>query len=430
MLLEDKKKIKKNNFIFTDNKYKMSSDSSILFANNLSYKLPTPSSVVTNRCLKRQYFQNRSYSSQQTMTCQWNTGTDFIDLKNSALVIKVKASGSNFSCGFGQGSACNLLRNIRIYHRSGTCYSNTQKISLWRKIYDKYTHSPAWFSTVGKLMGYESGDQISDITSDQNTFTAVIPLTHLHPFFNPEGGVMLPANMASGLRVELDLAPMAEAIVNGTTFGGQPDDYEITDCYFQTMNISLMDSAQASLNTVAQKSSIEYIYKDVFTSQNSHPSNTSQVNVDINKSVAFADTAFAVVQDTASLTSILEDSFDTDYVGGKWDYTLGSNHYPNVKVDDARLAYHNALLTFDKLKHTDKETSATLASFNVTDGIYSVSLERDTALALSQSPVNASRALRFELTFDTAPTEPQLVTVYLTYLTSARSTLLNSRVDI
>ena len=122
----------------------MSTDSSILFANNLSFKLPTPSSVVVNRVLKRQYFQNRSYSSEQTMTCQFNTGVDFIDLKNSALVIKVKVTGNgtdNFSCGFGEGSACNLLRNIRLYHRSGTCYSNTQKINLWRKIYDKYTHS-------------------------------------------------------------------------------------------------------------------------------------------------------------------------------------------------------------------------------------------------------------------------------------------------
>jgi len=363
------------------------------------------------------------------MTCQFNTGTDYIDLKNSALVIKVKVSGTDFSCGFGQGSACNLLRNIRIYHRSGTCYSNTQKISLWRKIHDKYTHSPAWFQTVGKLMGYESGDVISD-TAGADTFTAVIPLTHLHPFFNPEGGVMLPANMASGLRVEIDLANMAEAFVNGVAFPGQPTGYEITDCYFQTMNISLMDSAQASLNTVAQKSALEYVYKDVFTSQNSHPSNTSQVNIDLNKSVAFASEAVAVVQDTASLTTLLEDSFDTDYIPGKWDYTLGSNHYPNVKVDDSRLAYHNGLLTFDKLKHSTKETSVTLQSFNVSDGIYSVSLERDTALALSQSPVNASRALRFELTFDTAPTEAQLVTVYLTYLTSARSTLLNSRVDV
>jgi len=407
----------------------MSSDSSILFANNLSYTLPTPSSVVTNRVLKRQYFQNRSYSSEQTMTCQLNTGTDYVDLKNSALILKIKVSGTDYSCGFGQGSACNLLRNIRIYHRSGTCYSNTQKISLWRKIYDKYTHSPAWFQTVGKLMGYESGDVISD-TAGADTFTAVIPLTHLHPFFNPEGGVMLPANMASGLRVEIDLAPLAEAFVNGTTFAGQPTGYEITDCYFQTMNVSLMDSAQASLNTVSQKSALEYVYKDVFTSQNSHPSNTSQLNIDLNKSVAFASEAVAVVQDTASLTTLLEDSFDTDYIPGKWDYTLGSNHYPNVKVDDSRLAYHNALLTFDKLKHSTKETSVSISSFNVSDGIYSVSLERDTALALSQSPVNASRALRFELTFDTAPTESQLVTVYLTYLTSARSTLLNSRVDV
>jgi hypothetical protein len=414
----------------------MSSDASILFANNLQYKLPIPSSVVTNRCLKRNYFQNRSYAQEQTMTCQLGTGTDFVDLKNSALVMKIKlnntrAAEQSFGCSFGEGSACNLIRNIRISHRSGTSYTNTQKLNLWRKIHDKYTHSKNWFETVGTLMGYGQ-PLLTDAIPDGEFFNAIIPLTHLHPFFNPEGGVMLPANMASGLRVELDLAPLAEAfVVKDEGFGdGAPTSYEIVDCYFQTMNISLMDSAHASLNTVAQKSALEYVYKDIFTSQNSHPSNTNQVNVDINKSVAFADVAFAVVQDTASLTDKFLDSFRSGYLNAKWDYTLGSNHYPNVKVDDLRLAYHNALQTFDKFKHSDKECSTTLRAFIDTDSIYSVSLERDTALALSQAPVNASRALRFELTFDTPPTTAQLVTVYMTYITSCRSTLLNSKVDI
>ena len=406
----------------------MSTDQSILFNNNLQYKLPTPTSVVTNRCLKRQYFQNRSYSSEQTMTCQFNTGTDFVDLKNSALVFKVKLNGADFRAGFGGGSACNLVRNIRIYHRSGTCYTNTQRINLWRKINDKYTHSPTWFSTVGSLMGY--GYQLDH---NNKVFTAVIPLTHLHPFFNPEGGsgssnLLLPSVMASGLRVELDLSSMSEAFLSLPE--EEPDSYEITDCYFQTMNVSLMDSAQSSLNSVAQKQALEFVYKDIFCSQNAHPSNTNQINVDINKSVAFADTVIAVVQETSSLTEPTSDSFATDYVDGKWDFTLGSNHYPNVKVDNDRLAYHNALLTFDKLKHFTKECSVTPEQFFSYEGIYSCSLERDTALALSQSPVNASRALRFELTFDEAPDESQMVTVYLTYLTSARSTLLNSRIDI
>jgi hypothetical protein len=384
--------------------------------------------------LKRQQFQSRNYAESDTMTCQWNTGTDFVDNKNSALILKVKFKGNGegpFACGFGQGSVLNLIRNLRIYHRSGTCYTNTQKINVWRKTYDKYTHSQNWFSTVGKLMGYDSQETIGTVVEGQDFQTFVIPLCNLHPFFDPEGGVMLPANMASGLRIELDLEKTLTAIKNAVPAPlGTPVSYSIEDCYFQTMNVSLMDSAQASLNTVAQKSSLEYIYKDLFTSSNSLSSNTNQVNVDVNKSVSFADHVLAIIQPSSSLADINIDSFNTPFLDGSWDFTLGSLHFPNVKCDDLKLAYHNALLTYDKLKHIDRESAVTLMNFTNNEGIYSCSLERDTALALSQSPVNASRSMRFEIELDTPVASPHLVTVYLTFLTSARSTLLSSKVDI
>jgi hypothetical protein len=411
----------------------MATDNSILFANNLVYRMPTPSSVAVNRVLKRQFFQQRTYSDTQTMTCQWNTGTDFVDLKNSALVLKIKvfytAGDQELSSGFGQGSGANLLRNIRIYHRSGTCYTNSQKMNMWRKIQDRYAQTPSWFETVGQLMGYNAGVSFDGGAPQGTEATVVIPLAQMHPFFDPEGGVMLPACMASGLRVEIDLEKPNTAFIADVDTPPITS-YSIEDCFFQTMNVTLMDSAQASLNTVAQKSSLEYIYKDVFTSLNSHPSNNSQVNIDINKSVAFADVALAVIQDQASLTNSFADSFDTDYLDSKWDFTLGANHYPNVKIDSRPLAYQTALITYDKFKHPYKESTVTPERFAQADGIYAVNLERDTSLALSQAPVNASRSLRFELSFDNAPDESQLVTVYMTYLTSARTTLLNSKVDI
>jgi hypothetical protein len=281
-------------------------------------------------------------------------------------------------------------------------------------------------------MGYDSQETIGTVVAGQDVQTFVIPLCNIHPFFDPEGGVMIPANMASGMRIELDLEKTKTAILDGSNpvQPGSPESYSIEDCYFQTMNVSLMDSAQASINTVAQKSSLEYIYKDLFTSSNSLSSNTSQVNVDVNKSVSFADHVFAVIQPSSSLVNVDVDSFNTPFLNGSWDFTLGSNHYPNVKCDGLKLAYHNAMLTYDKLKHIDRESSVTLRDFTDSEGIYSCSLERDTALALSQSPINASRSMRFEISLDTPVLNPHLVTVYLTFLTSARSTLLSSKVDI
>ena len=411
----------------------MASDDAILFANNLSYKSPMPVSVTTARVLKRQYFQNTKYLQQQTAVCTFNTGTDFVDQKNSSLVLRVKVEGTaNFACSFGQGSGANLLRNIRIYHRTGVCYSNTQRISLWRKLNDKYNMSDNWFNTVGAIMGYnQTEDAISNIVEGANELTIVIPLDKVHPFFAPENGIFLPSQMASGLRVEIDLASVNEAFVEATGSVGDVTSYSIEECYFETMNVQLQDSAQSSINSVASKQALEYIYKDVFTSQNTAPSNTTAVNIDLNKAVSFADTAIAAVQDTVSLNSLAADSFDTDYRPAQWQYLLGSDYFPsNVVVSDDKVAYKNALMAFDKLKHTDKPCLVKYTDFNVTDGIYAVNFERDTALALSQQPINSSRSLRLQITFDSAPSVEITTTCYLTYLTSSRCTLTSARIDI
>jgi hypothetical protein len=65
--------------------------------------------------------------------------------------------------------------------------------------------------------------------------------------------------------------------------------YTIDDVYFDLESSSLMDSTAATLNTVAQTKNLEYVYYDVFTSQNSISSGVGGVNIDINKSVALAD---------------------------------------------------------------------------------------------------------------------------------------------
>lgn len=413
----------------------MSSDESILFANNLIYKSPLPTSVTVNRCLKRQYFQNTKYDPQQTMINIFNTGTSFVDCVNSSLVLKLKFnfSGGNAYASFGTGSGFNLLRNIRVYGRTGVCYSNTQRFNLYRKVTDKYTESENWFSTVGRLMGYnQNATEISNIipgTSD--TLTVVIPLKKLNGLFDSEGGQFMPAAMASGLRVEIDLASAGEGLVLDATSVGTLDSYEVQQCYIETMNVQLQDSAQASLNTMAAQESLEYIYKDVFTSLNTAPSLTTAVNIDINKSVSFADSVMAGVQDSQSLNNLNEDSFDLDYRGAEWWYSLGSNYYPSsVKVDDNRVAYKDALMAFNKLKMSDKESTVTLEKFNTTDGVYAVSLENDTSLALSQQPVNNSMSLRFEAQFTTPPADEITTTVFLTYLVSSRTTLTSSRIDL
>jgi len=412
----------------------------VLFSNNLQYTLPNAASIATNRVMKRNYFQSRQYQNETTMICQWNTGVDFIDCNNSTLNIKVKVTpnilGENWTAGFGVGSVQNLIKNIRIYHRSGTTYTNTIKQNLFAVKRDRYNKSANWFTTVGgPFMGYDVEDVFYDdpdgplVSVTEVNFS--IPLTLLHGFFNPLGEVLIPAVIASGLRIEIDLESARGALVNSvqtpTTF---IQSYEITDCYFNLMSTSLMDSVVASVNSNAAKNSLEYLYLDLFTSTNSQSALATTVNIDVNKSVALLNEAVSVVQLQSQLNSYFADQFSTAFISGQFWYQLGSQQYPTQKNDTDILAYQQALVCWDKMRNEEYPSQIIFQRFKESQGVYANSFERNSALSLSQVPVNASRSLRFELTYDVAPAENSIVTVFLEYITSSRATLLNARVDI
>lgn len=413
----------------------MSSDEMILFNNGLSYTLPVPTSVVTNKVKKRSYFQNRSYDAQQTMVCTWSSASDYIDAANSSLVVKVKVlpGAQPPACNFGRGSAMNICENVRIFHRSGTQYTNTQKMNAYRAIDDRMCESENWFQSIGAGMGYDLVDgYFGDVGFDEHLF--VIPLKKLHPFFDGSSA-LLPSAMVGALRVEIDLATVGNIFKAGNIANtAPPDGYEITSIYFDLESVALMDSAQASLNSKAQKQSLEYLYSDIFTSRNSTPSNTSSVNIDINKSVSYCQKAMAVIQRNDYQNNTSEDSYSTPYLDGNWWFQLGSMQYPsNQKVDDTRVGYNSALCTWDKFKGKcgeRGETAITYSDFRNHTGVYSISAELDTSLALSGQPVTSSRTLRFELSLDAAVAQDSTTLVFMKYLSSARSTLTSSKVDI
>jgi hypothetical protein len=382
----------------------MSSDEMVLFNNNLTYTLPVPSSVVVNKTKKRAYFQNRSYASQQTMVCTLNSGSSYIDLANSSLVVKVKVSSTNpnpFFVNWGLGSAMNLVENIRINHRSGTQYTNTQKMNAYRVLEDKACESQNWFETIGENMGYGAGLNASFNTAAP-TQSFVIPLKKLHNFFAPEGDVMLPPQMAASARIEIDLATLGTAFKDVGGAGIDPaTDYSIEDIYFNLECVDLMDSAQAAVNTAAQKKSIEYLFKDVFTSRSTNPANSTAINVDINKSVSYASKVMAVLQPNENQNNIAQDSF----ILGVWQKHKG-------KCGERGETY---------LQSVDYEAHY---------GTYAASLELDTSLALSGMPVTSSRTLRLEIDLDSPLSSDKTCLVFMTFLTSVRSTLTSSRVDI
>ena len=76
------------------------------------------------------------------------------------------------------------------------------------------------------------------------------------------------------------------------------------------------------------------------------------------------------------------------------------------------------------------ETDLTLADFQSKYGVYATSLELDSSIALSGMPVTSSRTLRLEVSLDAGLLGDSTTLVFMTYLSSVRSTLTSSRVDI
>jgi hypothetical protein len=407
-------------------------DKTILEQNNLRYELPQPTSVVSSRAVKRQYPQQRTASEGQTVTFTLNTGTSLVDQANSYLFLQVTtAGGADYACSFGRGSAVNLIENVRIYSRSGAQITNTTQMNLFRKVTDRHQESGDWFANAGVPMGYSQSSDAFASLGDQ-TLEFVIPLVKLHPFFEEMSKRHIPSCLASGLRIELDLATVGTAFVSdpdGVTYPDSVTTYSVPDVYLGLQCVDLMSSAQATLNKVASTQSLDYTFCDIFSARNGLGTATD-INFDINKSVSFAKSVYTLLQPTANLNTIASDSMDSSFRTGNWWYQLGNMYLPsNQKIDQFLVAYHEALTTFNKHKTPHKEGDVSQANFNLNEAIYSTSLERSDALSLSELPINSSRQLRFELSLNGTP--PALTsTTFLTYLTNTRCSLLNVRVDI
>jgi hypothetical protein len=243
------------------------------------------------------------------------------------------------------------------------------------------------------------------------------------------------APLVAGARIEIDLATLGNIFFDNQEVGtSPPTDYSVEDIYLDLESVALMDSASASVNANAQKRSLEYLYHDIFTSRNASPSNSSSINVDINKSVSYATKVWSVIQTDGNQNDVQSEGYSTPYVAGKWWYHLGSLQYPAVQqIDNDKVAYANNLVTWNKNagKCGERgETEMTLADYKTKYGSYSACLEMDTALALSALPVTSSRTLRFEASLDNPLTNNSTTIVFMNFLTSARCTLTSCKVDI
>ncbi len=206
--------------------------------NDLVYKLETDLSVAINRTHKNQFFQNQTYTNNQTAIAIVNSGADYIDPRRSFftfdIVIPKTDLGANIanldyqsafvSAYFGKnGSILNIIDSIVVSSRSGDELSRVNDYAQLMAILVPEMFGTEWRESIGQEIGLGSflgGSNNSTVPGGQNNLNPVginlerpnniseqrsqrfaIPLYLLSPIFNY--GRLLPSMLMSGLRIEI-----------------------------------------------------------------------------------------------------------------------------------------------------------------------------------------------------------------------------------
>ena len=184
----------------------------LLVNEGLTYNLPSSATVVVEKNQKV-YFPHKSEykDTENRIIVTLNSGSDFIDGKNSYLALNLSVQGTHATPGsdfvtFGDGSAVNLFDEIVIRSRDGAEVERIRKLNSLVATRDRWSKSQDWMKCSGSQMGYQPQTYDSDTyTKEEFTDslfvgrTFVIPLAHISGLFNSEALIASRRNVSQTL---------------------------------------------------------------------------------------------------------------------------------------------------------------------------------------------------------------------------------------
>lgn len=400
--------------------------------NGLTYTFPVTNTVVSARNLKPYPAHQQSYSAQQTVIFTTQTGMQFVDWRNSHFNFDLQLSSTSGveKWDFGVGSACNLIQEVVVTARSGAELMRIENFNLWRVKRDYATRGTDWFSSIGSMTGYGMAQE--DLTVATGTFHVTIPMSQFGGLFDTDQ--LCPSNICSGMRIEFRLAPDNVAIHTDLAPTGLVkvlSDLSITcDTYL------LNDGAMRQLNETSARNGLEYVYTTVYH-QRENVGNTSNVNIVLSKAVSRSLVCKAV-RKRPNQNTFTSDYFINgleDGISGmleKYAWRLGSQYYPHQPFSNKSEMYHNLLYSYDQLV-SQQTCSLSFQEYLDEHEMAAATFERSNLLRFSGVPINNSRTLSFEATYDTTQAGQQLNTevhLFMEHVVVAKAFLNNIIVTV
>lgn len=275
----------------------------ILGLNNMTYKLPPDLSVCVQRNVQSSFFTSQQYAPGATMTCVVNSGSAYVNLKQSYLVLDVlnaSTAGANSSgawFGVHGGSAANFINRIQIIGRNGTVIERIDNANQLAACKVNYCYDDSWKGSVGSLMGIAaSATQLnwlssatSSVASGSNaiglTQRFVIPLYVFSTFCNSLNS-LCPAQLLSGCRFEILLESGPNSMIDAGATITKIMNYSVTGCRIDFESYLLTDSVMRVLNQEAASRGLEVV--SATTSDTQSQRNQSQIVVDVARSCSRA----------------------------------------------------------------------------------------------------------------------------------------------
>jgi hypothetical protein len=402
----------------------------LLTNENLTYDLPSNATVVVEKNQKIFSYDKTTYGPNERMVITLNSGSDFIDGRNSYMAFNLAVTGGTTDAQtdfitFGEGSACNLFSEILIRSRDGSILENVRDLNSLCAIKGRWMRAQDFVNGQGSMMGYSPSRMVNDSGATSPLLAEAAPNTYLgvrqEDFYSKQevttellaGKVfvipmqeiselfgstkLLPSYLMAGLRIELVLAPVTTVFyLEGTP--ATATTYTITQPEIRLQTLKLSESILNQLTTNASNGGLIVTLNTWDVTPHNSLASASTANVEVRRNVSQVLGVIVKNRLTANLSLATADSMASEATHSVTSYRfrLGSTFVPNSSITNKVEHYALAQLAMNKFKRTDAENSISLKSY-LTQGrsIIASDLERS-AIDLSGVAISNSKILGYE----------------------------------
>jgi hypothetical protein len=266
---------------------------SLLHVNAMTYVRPAQASLVSQRTTKIGTGSQSVSVPGDTITFISSTGSDMIYGPTSALRLELTvANGGNFLFG-ENGSVLQLIKSIRITHRSGEDCSFIDNAGVLADIRRHYTTTDNQKAVLDLCL---NTSVTSAAVATDDVIICMIPLSILDPFFNSH--MLIPAQVMAGLKIDIQFNNSASAVTGNTTVLGSIkatlrwDSFHVFDAASRELLMQASDQAS---------SGIQYVYESAFNTGSEYGAGITDISFDVQQASSIVSKVIAVFRPAPGL---------------------------------------------------------------------------------------------------------------------------------